>query len=186
MKDQDSVELSTAFKEALASLPRRVEPSADLEDRLVHALRLRGLIHPVVPLFKQRPIGVAALSLAASLVIFAAGVSFGHWLGASPSPQGQPADQLSAWEMAATVQRTGSQHAAALGNLAARLATAQPEEVELAKEVAMASLRAALQQVALLDPSDPTPARVLAELDAGEWDNAIPVRTGNEPWLVWF
>lgn len=187
MMDRDHVGLSAALREALDSLPKRAKPSAALESRMVRALLLRGLIHPGVPLLKQRPLWTVLASLAASLIIFAGGVTLGHGLATSQAPGGgQSIEQRNAWEVAATVQRTGSLHAAALGDLAARAATAQPEEVVLAKEVALASLRAALQQVALLDPSDPTPARVLAELDAGAWGEVLPVRTGDEQWLVWF
>jgi hypothetical protein len=120
-------------------------------------------------------------------VILAGGVTVGHWLGSRPtSADVIPAAASSTWELTAVAQRTGSMHAAALGDLANRVASAQPEEIELAREVALASLRAALLQVALLDLSDPTPIRLLTELQATGTGSPVPVRAGNEPWLVSF
>ncbi len=185
--ERDQVELSPEFREALEALPRGRAPSPGLEDRMAQALRRRGLIRADHRTAGRRPVWTAVLQLAAALVILAGGVVLGHWLGSRPtSPEVVPVAASSTWELAAVAQHTGSMHAAALRDLANRVASAQPEEIELAREVALASLRAALLQVALLDLSDPTPIRLLTELEATGTGSPVPVRAGNEPWLVSF
>ena len=166
MTDEDEVRLSPALRAELERLPKESEPSRGFEARLLSALRVRGLVVPDAPRFARHPTWMPALRLAASLAIFAAGVALGHRLGrgAGPAAEAARADLGSA-QLAALVQRTGSAHVAALGDVAARVGTARPEETALAREVAMSSLRAALWQMVLLDPDDPAPARMLRELE---------------------
>lgn len=186
-KDENQVELSPAFKEALGKLQRQRQPSPELEDRMVRAMRLLGLVQPDATAFRKHWYWPGAFRIAASIAVFAGGVLLGHTLGSQPKTTHQvSAAESTPWDLAAQVQKTGSSHAAALGMLANRVATARPDEVDLAREVALASLRAALQQMALLDPSDPTPARLLDELHAAGLGGPMPIRMGDEPWLVWF
>ncbi len=134
----------------------------------------------------QHPVWGSALRVAASLVIFAGGVSLGHALGSPQSSTMPIGDDVSAWELGAQVQQTGSTHAEALQRLASRAAAAQPEEIELATEVAMSTIRAALHQLVLLDPSNPTPARLLNEIRASEAGSWLPVRVSDGPWVISF
>lgn len=186
MKDHDYVELSPEFRQALDDAPRMATPSHRLERRMVRELRRRGLLLPERWAVTQHPAWDFAVRVAVSLVIFACGVWLGHSLGSSQPSDMPVAENASAWEMAALVQQTGSNHAEALRRLASRAATADSAEIELAREVAFASLRAALLQLALLDLSDPTPIRLLTELEATGTGSQVPVRAGNEPWLVTF
>jgi hypothetical protein len=166
MTDEHEVPLSPAFRAELERLPKESEPSRGFESRLLSALRVRGLVVPDAPRLARHPTWMPALRLAASLAIFAAGVALGHRLGRGAGPASEVARaDLGAAQLAALVQRTGSAHVAALGDLAASAAGARPEETALAREVAMSSLRAALWQMVLLDPDDPTPARMLRELE---------------------
>lgn len=187
MKDNEQVELSPEFRAALERLPRGAAPSRGLEARMVRALKSRGLVAPGGGWAVRSPSWAAALRVAASLAIFAAGVAFGHRLGGPSVPVSQVARaDASAFEMASLVQRTGSVHAAALGDLAARMATARPEDLQLAREVAMSSLRAAMWQVALLDPENPVPARLLRDLQGVKPGDPMPIRVSAEPLVISF
>ena len=187
--DEERVELSPEFRAELERLPRTAEPSAGFEAGVLRELRSRGLVVPDRGRAGRLLAWAPALRLAASLAIFAAGAAFGHWLGRPPAPVPGPQAAgagASAFEMAALVQRTGSVHAAALGDLAARMASAGPDDVRLAREVAMSSLRAAMWQVVLLDPDNPVPARLLRELQGVRPGDPVPVRVSSEPLTISF
>ena len=166
MTDENEVPLSPAFRAELERLPKESEASRGFEARLLTALRVRGLVAPDAPRIVGHSAWLPALRLAASLAIFAAGVALGHRLGRGAGPAAESARSEGApAQLAALVQRTGSAHVAALGDLAASAANARPEETALAREVAKSSLRAALWQMVLLDPDDPMPARMLRDLE---------------------
>ena len=187
MTDEDEVRLSPELRAELERLPREAEPSRGFEGRLVRALRSRGLVAADGPRFARLAVWAPALRLAAALVIFAAGVGLGHRLGRDSAPAGEPAvADAGTRQLAALVQRTGSAHAAALGDLAARAASARPEETALAREVSMSSLRATLWQMVLLDPDDPVPARMLSELDRAAPGAPSSIRVSAQPLVVSF
>jgi hypothetical protein len=186
MLDQDQNGFSPEFRRALEALPREREPSAELEDRTVRALKRHGLIGPRWSDGRGRPAWMSWVGVAAALLIFAAGTLLGHRLGSTsavvvlaPSPDGDPR------ETAAYVQRTGSVHAAAIRDLAVSVQTADPQDVELARDVSLAALRASLEALTRLDPSDPTPALLLAQVQP---IGASSVMRGpaDQPWVVWF
>ncbi|UCF39847.1 MAG: hypothetical protein JSW43_08875 [Gemmatimonadota bacterium] len=185
MREQDQSGLSPEFRRAMEGLPREREPSAGLEDRTVQALRQRGLVAPSWSSRPRRPVWLSWVGVAAALVIFAAGTLLGHRLGSSsavvvlaPAPDGDPR------ETAAYVQRTGSAHAAAIRNLAAAVQSAEVQDVDLAREVSLAALRASLEALTRLDPNDPTPALLLAQVQPVE---ASAIRgPADRPWVVWF
>jgi len=187
MTDEDEVRLSPALRAELERLPRQAEPSRGFEARLVRALRARGLVESDAPRLLLGRGWAPALRLAAALVIFAAGVGLGHRLGRESGRAGDVASAGSgAEQLAALVQRTGSAHAAALGDLAASAASARPEEIALAREVAMSSLRATLWQMVLLDPDDPVPARMLSDLDRAAPGAPPSIRVSAQPLVVSF
>jgi len=187
MKEDEDVELSPELSAGLGRLPREVEPSRGFEPRLLTALRARGLIVAGGRLASRYAGWSSALRIAAALAIFAAGVALGHRLGGAPAPIPEPVlAEANARQLAALVQRTGSAHAAALGDIAARIATASPEETALAREVAMSSLRATLWQMVLLDPGDQVAARMLRELERPAPGTPPSVRVTAEPLVVSF
>jgi len=124
--------------------------------------------------------------IAAALVIFAAGIGLGHRLGSTsavvvvtPSADGDP------MRSAAYVQRTGSAHAAALHDLAEAVRGGEPEDMAVARDVSVAALRASLEALTRIDPNDPTPALLLAEMQTVESSGAMS-RPEGEPWVLWF
>ena len=174
------------FRRALEALPREREPAPELEDRTVRALKGRGLLAPRWGDRKPGPLWMSWAGVAAALVIFAAGTALGHRLGSTsavvvltPSPDGD------ARETAAYVQRTGSVHAAAIRDLAAAVQSAEPQDVELARDVSLAALRASLEALMRLDPNDPTPALLLAQVQPIEASSTIR-GPAEQPWVVWF
>ena len=186
MSERDQNELTPEFRRALDALPREREPSAELEDRTVAALRQRGLIASRWSAPRRRPAWSAWLGVAAALAIFAAGTALGHRMESSsavvvlaPAPDGD------ARETAAFVQRTGSAHAAAIVRLAEALESAEPQDVELARDVSLAALRASLEALTRLDPNDPTPALLLAQVQPIEASSVFR-GPADEPWVVWF
>ena len=185
-KDEKEVKLSAEFRAALEALPREKAPTREFEGRMVRALSLLGLIRSDSTVSKPRVSWIGVAKIAAILAIFASGVVLGHLLGSHQQVLAiQSPETASPWELAAQVQRTGSSHVAALGDLAERVANARPEEIELAREVALASLRASLQQMVMLDPTDPLPIRLAAELQFS-LEQQKAVHQENEPWYVWF
>jgi hypothetical protein len=186
MTEQDPNGLSPELRDALDALPKEREPSAELEEWTVSALKRRGLIAPRWGEGQHRPVWMSWVGVAAALVIFAVGTALGHRLGSTsavvvlaPSPDGNPR------ETAAYVQRTGSAHAAAIRELAAAVQSAEPRDVALARDVSLAALRASLEALTQLDPSDPTPALLLAAVQPVEDASAIR-GPADEPWVVWF
>lgn len=176
-------ELSSEEREALDALSKDRIPPSSLEERTVRALKERGLIrsHP-----RTAPprIWVAAAGIAAALALFATGVVVGQGMGAR-----QTADALAAIypreaeRAAAHVQRTGSQHAAALAALVKAAGSAEPEDATRAREVALATLWAAASEVIRLAPEDPVAASILQELERQQRRSS---ETDDASSVVWF
>lgn len=169
MKDDDLIpasegELSRDERAGFEALPRERAPSRILEERTVKALVDRGLIRSRRHRFALRAPWAAA-AIAASLAFFVSGVVVGQWMGSR-----QTANALAALysdptdRAAALVQSTASAQRAALSDLVDAARSAQPEDVERAREVAFAALWAAAAEIARLDPDDPAAARILLEL----------------------
>jgi hypothetical protein len=177
----DELELTPEEREALEMLPREMMPSRILEERTVKALKQRGLIGRRGPRLgvPQPWAGVAAV--AAAVALFVSGIAVGQWMGAK-----QTANALAtvypdqAAQAAALVQSTGSAHTAALGRLVESMDPADPEAVELAREVALAAFWAAAAEIVRLAPDDPVAARILQETE-----RAGPGRE-NVRSVVWF
>ncbi len=176
-------ELTSEERDALDGLPRDRIPPRSLEERTVRALKERGRIRSDTRTAPSR-FWVAAAGIAAALAFFATGVVVGQGMGAR-----QTADALAAIypgeaeRAAAHVQRTGSQHAAALAALVKATGSAEPEDAIRGREVALATLWAAASEVIRLAPEDPVAASILQELErqqqqAAEKDDASSV--------VWF
>jgi len=129
-------------------------------------LRERGLIRSS----SARP-GVvrpwmAIAAVAASVALFASGLTLGQLMGAR-----QTVDALAAFypdqteRAAALVQTTGSAHTAALSGLIEAMRQADPETLEQAREVARAALWSSASEVVRLAPDDPLAVRILQEFE---------------------
>ena len=186
MHDRDDEELTAAEREAFDALPREAMPSRLLEERVVSALRARGLLgarRVRRPAWGAFPIGVAA---AASVALFASGVAVGQWMGARHTAQAMLAMQRQdAANAAAAVERTGSAYLSALGALAQASASSDPGEVARAREAAQSVLHQAANEMVRLAPDDPVSAQILKGLERARVDATSASSDGKQR-LVWF
>jgi hypothetical protein len=164
MDDQDTDDLSPELRRAVEEARKETEPSPELEERMVQALRARGLILP--PRGSQtRGFGMwVGLRIAATLVVFLGGVVVGYaFQSPKPSETDYEAGQT-LWELAARVQETGSVHSRALEALAERAAEGSADDAALAREIALATIRAAVTRAILLDSPAGNLQEVLGQL----------------------
>ena len=186
MHDRDDEELTATEREAFDALPREEMPSRLLEERVVSALRDRGLLgarRVRRPVWGRIPIGVAA---AASLALFASGVAIGQWMGARHTAQVMLAMQKQdAASATAAVERTGQAYLSALGTLAQASASSDPAEVARARQTAQNVLHEAANEMVRLAPDDPVSAQILKGLERARVQ-AAPASTDGKQRLVWF
>ncbi|MEO8578059.1 MAG: hypothetical protein ABI556_15220 [Gemmatimonadales bacterium] len=86
MMYSDETELTPDEIVALSALPREMQPSDLLEERVVHALRSEGNFG-AAPRSKRNSGAWVALRIAAALALFAGGVATGRYLLGSDTPQ---------------------------------------------------------------------------------------------------
>ena len=184
MDEMNRNDLTRGEQQAFESLSRERAPSRLLEERTVRALKERGLIHSS----SARP-GVvrpwmAIAAVAASVALFASGLTLGQWMGAR-----QTVDALSAFypdqteRAAALVQTTGSAHTAALSGLIEATGQADPAALEQAREVARAALWSAASEVVRLAPDDPLAVRILQEFERARTGQGTGEDARN---FIWF
>ena len=168
MNDQD--DLTPTERRALDALPRERAPRSELEDRVVAALRRRGLLP--IPL-AVRPGGRhlvpwVAGAVAASLALFAGGFAAGQYFGtrsgAAAAIGGVQASR-SAVQVAAHAERAGTLYVAALAALNQVNASTDPATRAKARQAAITALGAAASEVAQLAPDDPLAAAVVRGLN---------------------
>ena len=186
MENQNSDGLTPDEREAIGALPRERVPSPFLEERTVRALRERGLIRPGTKRVGLRRPWMAAAAAAAAVALFASGLAAGQWIGSR-----QTADALAAVypdpadRAAALVQTTGSAYTAALGRLVEATAAADTQEVQRAREVALAALWAAASEVVRLAPEDPLAVQILQEFERARGESSASDSAGSRN-VVWF
>ena len=167
----DSEELTPVERRALDALPRERAPHAELEDRVVGALRRRGLLPIPLALRSSRrhvlPWAVGAV--AAALALFAGGFATGQFLGtrsgAAAALGGVQASQRTAVEVAAHAERAGALYVAALAALNQVNDSTDAKTRATARQAAVAALGAAASEVAQLAPDDPLAAAVVRGLN---------------------
>lgn len=162
----EAFELTPSEKKALETLPRERMPHAALEDRVVGALRSRGVLAPprrrVVELTAWR-IGAAA---AAILVLLTGGFTLGQWVGAR-----QAADhdlvppELKGISAAATLQQTGSEYVLALQRFAELPDSLDGNQAVQGREVALKTLYTAANQVTRLVPKNELAKQLLVAIN---------------------
>ncbi len=174
---EEELELTDAEKRALEQLPRDRVPSRALEDRVVRALRDRGLLQPpharVIEMTARRIVGVAA----ACIVLLATGFVLGQWV-----EERQFADSASLEEeslsAAASVQEAGSAYLLALEHLTDLPDSVGAQQAAQGQEVAMATLCTAVDRIARAVPRNIVAGRLLAALDAEPDARALGGRGG--------
>ena len=166
-----------------SALPGERAPSRILEERTVDTLRRRGLLQ----LRPARRLGPAWLAgaVAASLVLFASGVVFGQWLSARSTTSAIAAiSKNDALRTAAQVQRAGTQYVTALQALA-QFADSTNHLPAQGREVALAALYAAANEVVRLAPNDPMATEILRGFQrVGQPQNSP--QQGAQRLVVWY
>jgi hypothetical protein len=186
MEKRNSEGLTPGERDALDALPREGMPSRFLEERTVQALRERGLIRSGSTRVGRRRPWMVAAAVAASVALFASGLAVGQWVGSR-----QTADALAtvypdqADRAAALVQTTGSAYTAALGRLVEVTAAADTQEVQRAREVALAALWAAASEVVRLAPEDPLAVEILQGFERARSEGS-PGDSAAARNFVWF
>jgi hypothetical protein len=167
----DTENLTPAERRALEALPKEWAPHAELEERIVAAMQRRGLLP--IPLAsaaggRRRLTAWLAGALAAGLALFAggfaAGQCFGARSGAAAVLSGVQASRGSPAEVAAHAERAGTMYVAALVALNQLSDSADAPTRARARQVALAALGSAAEEVAHLAPNDPLAAAVLRGL----------------------
>ena len=160
--------------EELSRLPRSVDPGDLLEERVVRALRDRGILGRRRPvrgrrLRELRPTALAWIvtSVAASAAVFLGGYTLGQRHGSAAAAElATSIREADARERAALVQHTGSLWVMALAALAdTGKGDGDTAAVGAGREAALAGLRAAAQELARMEPDDAQVARVVDVLD---------------------
>ncbi len=166
-KLREEFELTPSEKNAMETLPRDRTPKAALEDRVVSALRDRGLLVPprrrVIEITARR---IAAV-VAASLVLLAVGFVFGQWVGARQDVRGGfVAPETSKTSVAATLQQAGSAYVTALKRFAELPDSVDGDQAVQGREVALMTLYTAADQVTRLVPKNELARQLLVAIDA--------------------
>ncbi|MEP7325483.1 MAG: hypothetical protein ABI836_06005 [Gemmatimonadota bacterium] len=176
-------ELTQVEREALARMPRELEPSRLLEERTIKALRGEGLLTP--SRWSRRPVPRLFVAAAAGLLLYLGGLATGQWLAARQTADALTAlQQNNALQAAALVQRTGSAYAEAIAALSRVPATADSQYVIQGREVALSALIAAANQIVKLNPDDHAAVRILQALDREHGDSTASPRGTRR--VVWF
>ncbi len=163
-----------------------VAPPRALEERTVERLRREGLIHDAAVPFWTRLLGGrrsggagsprfawAAAAAACAVALFFAGVAVGQRSAVRTTAEALAAYHGDALVAAsARVQQTGSAYVAALAALALTATDdADPEQLAQGREVALAALYAAAEELVRFDPYDPVAARLVHDLEAVDRDD---------------
>lgn len=167
-KLREASELTPSEKKALETLPRDRIPNAALEDRVVGALRNRGVLIPprrrVIELTARR----IATVIAACLVLLVGGFSLGKWVGTRQVSNGDIiAPETNDISVAAKLQQAGSAYVIALQNFAELPDSVDGDQAVQGREVALATLYTATDQVTRLVPKYELARQLLAAIDAG-------------------
>jgi len=201
-------ELTPDERREFDDLPRQAAPSAFLWERIVHTLREDGTLrrpgasraprHPGEAGVRWlRPWLVAAVSMAASLALFASGALMGHWLGARSTERAfLAAREQDAAQLAQRVQEAGSAYVAALAALGdSRPVAGQApapgtpvapalaaSEIRQGREAALAALYGAAVELARLAPGDPDVSDVIRILEGRRFQGIGAAGARQQTW----
>jgi hypothetical protein len=165
---QDIFQMTPEEKMAMEALKRDRTPSAALEERVVAALRARGLLRPsrrrVIELTAWR----IATAAAAAVVLLLCGFALGEWAGAHRSSvESYIALDMGDSHAAAMLQRAGSAYVSALQQFAALPDSIDGAQTVQGREVALVTLCAAADEAAQLVPRDELARQLLVAVKAG-------------------
>jgi hypothetical protein len=173
------------YMDMVRELSQESMPSTLLEERTVRELRSRGVLR------RQRWLPTSWLvgSAAASIALFASGVAVGQWVGtrSTVSTVERIAHSTTASAAAAHVQQTGTAYVQALESLANSANQTQGQQPSAqAREVALAALHAAANEVIRLAPNDPVASKILQGVEqAKRQTQSVEERDAGRK-IVWF
>jgi hypothetical protein len=174
--DELHEDLSPAERRAFDALPREAPAPDAIEERTVAALRSRGDLP--IPVSRRQDARAPRVwwmtgAIAAALAVFASGVAVGQYLGAHNAVLVVRAtSQASAAELAAHLQRTGTDYVAALTALGQLSDTANSVTRARARQAAISILASAAEEIARFAPDDPLAAAVLRGLNQRDRQSA--------------
>ena len=179
MPDDD---LTPAERRAFAKLEKQNPPSRLLEERTVRALQAEGLLKLKWRFNPARLVAAAA----AAAVLYLGGLATGQWLATRQTTQiVSDLQRDHALEAAALVQRTGSAYAQAIASLASLRTPGDSTSVSQGREVALAALYSAANELVRLTPDDPVVVRILQAMDEERVDpDTTP--SANTRRVIWF
>jgi hypothetical protein len=174
-------ELTPSEKKALESLPKERVPSAFLEERVVRSLRREGLLQShegrrVIPVTGWRIAG----AVAACVAFVVCGFALGYWASSRPAAVQQVlVPDAGATPVAYSVQRAGTDYILALERLAEYPDTAGRDAVRQGREVALATLYTAADQIVKMVPREIL-AQCIVHAIATADTTALETGTGTE------
>jgi hypothetical protein len=184
MNDDD---LTPVEREALEALPREQTPSPFLEERVVRALRERGLLRPRRRRTVELTVLRVAVAVAAGIVLLLGGFVVGRWTGARPSgPVDTRPIEASQLALAASLQRAGTAYLAALEDLASSDNAPRSEEMRQGREVALTTLYTAAGEVSRIVPKSHMARQLLQALDLAVQRDPAKQDEGKAERLIWF
>ncbi len=195
----DDEDLTPEEKRAFDNLPREALPSQFLEERIVRALRKDGTLQSSIVTGRRLPAwGLAAASIAASVILFGSGLIVGQWIGARNAERLLLAvrEQDNA-HVAQRIQEAGSAYVTALvaldrlrpgagpgagtGNEAPSEQTAA--EIRQGRDAALGALYGAVAELARITPDDPHIAQLLQILEERRFQETGIVRARKAVWF---
>jgi hypothetical protein len=150
-------------------------PSADLEERIVSALRSNGVLRTSPGRFR---VARGVLTAAAGLAIFALGAAAGRW-----SATTAPAPATATDSGAMHVQRAGSEYVAAITRLSKTASPGDPDIVN-GREAAISTLEAAAAAILQSDPADPNVGRAMKDVVVAALSR--PLERGSQNHVIWY
>lgn len=208
---EDEVELTPEERMAFERLPREAPPSDLLEERIVRALRVDGTLRSAGGTSEPSEPRAASershanrfrawmvpASMAASLVLFGAGIALGHHLGTRSTAQAFLAvREQDAASLALRIQEAGSAYVSALAALGELrdvagqgeggqgvVASHASQGIEQGRDAALGALYGAAFELARMAPGDADVLRILQILKERRTRDL-----GGEPAsnMVWF
>ncbi len=200
-------DLTPEEKMAFQRLPKEVEASDLLEERIVRTLKDEGILgnrHGGVGAARGsagptreswlRP-WMAVAAVAASLALFSSGMFLGQWMGNRSTAQAFLAvREQDATQLAMTIQEAGSQYVSALAALSELGVPGEEEgaegssltgaDLQQGREVALGALYGAVYELARMSPDDMDVLQVLQILnDRRQREEGGGVKTLNTVWF---
>ena len=180
-------ELTPSEKEALESLPKERMPSALLEERVVDALRSRGVLQPQNRRIVEMTAFRIAAAIAASILLLVGGFALGRWAAYRQSVQMDTTtfarDEAS---IAAQLQQAGTTYILALEHVASLPDSIGGDEKRQGREVALNTFYSAAGHVSKLVPRDYLAGKQSQTIETSGEGAAKGDAGKTKPLVIWF